>query len=616
MAEKLSVELDVNATEAQKALAKFGGTLEDVHGEGVQPLNFAIGELEDRLYEMAAAGKAGTKEFEQMAAEVGRMKKVIVDVDMQVDGLSMSFSNKLAGTGQAVASGFELMQGAMGAFGAESEKVEEALLKVNSAMAMAQGLQGIKESIPAIKALWAALAANPLGLILTAITAIVAAFTYFATQVKTNFAKAFDNVTKSLDNYIKSLGKANEAQNKMLDKTLKGLDKEAARRIAMGEDAVKVQKEINSQKIKELEISIEQDKMAVKSLRLQKNRLLQSKEEVSLQYEKLILAQQEEVTFYRKAGLNEIALTYEIKMGKLAQEKLEMEKKIQTAINSTSETIVQRKEDIEANTDAVEDLKTSIIAMETEARKQYKETAEERRKAKWEQDIKDSEALLAAGKALTDAAKQRELESIEAIKRAEEGKYNYLNWLRAEDAKRKEEYDRLEQERIERNKQFAIDNAEATFTFISDLATIFEGQSEASQRRAFKVRKAASIAQTLVETYKAAQGAYASQIVPGDPSSPIRGAIAAAFATASGLAKVKAISSQKFEGGGSSAGGGGSASPSLPASSPANFTIVGNSGTNQLAETLTNAPIQAYVVGGEVTTQQSLDRNKIDVATW
>ena len=75
MAVEKTVKLNLDATAAQQALDKFGGTLEDVHGEGVQPLNFAIGELEDRLYEMAAAGQSGTREFTDMAAEVGKMKK-------------------------------------------------------------------------------------------------------------------------------------------------------------------------------------------------------------------------------------------------------------------------------------------------------------------------------------------------------------------------------------------------------------------------------------------------------------------------------------------------------------------------------------------------------------
>ena len=129
------------------------------------------------------------------------------------------------------------------------------------------------------------------------------------------------------------------------------------------------------------------------------------------------------------------------------------------------------------------------------------------------------------------------------------------------------------------------------------------------------MRKAAAIAQTTIETYKAAQGAFASQIVPGDPTSPIRGAIAAAFAVASGLAKVKSIASQKFEGGGATGGGGGGSTPPAAASTPANFNIVGNSGTNQLIEGLSASPMKAYVVSGDVTSAQSLDRNKRQTAS-
>jgi hypothetical protein len=53
-------------------------------------------------------------------------------------------------------------------------------------------------------------------------------------------------------------------------------------------------------------------------------------------------------------------------------------------------------------------------------------------------------------------------------------------------------------------------------------------------------------------------------------------------------------------------------------SNVANFNVVGNTGVNQLAETLgenDKAPIKAFVVGSDVTTQQSLDRNKVNTAT-
>lgn len=68
----------------------------------------------------------------------------------------------------------------------------------------------------------------------------------------------------------------------------------------------------------------------------------------------------------------------------------------------------------------------------------------------------------------------------------------------------------------------------------------------------------------MIETYKSAQGAYASQLVAGDPTSPIRAAIAAGFAIAQGLARVAKIRSQQFDGGGSSGGGGGASVPSVP----------------------------------------------------
>ena len=57
-------------------------------------------------------------------------------------------------------------------------------------------------------------------------------------------------------------------------------------------------------------------------------------------------------------------------------------------------------------------------------------------------------------------------------------------------------------------------------------------------------------------------------------------------------------------------GGGGAGGVSAP-----NFNIVGNSGINQLAE-LGGQPIQAYVVSGEVTSAQSLDRNRVQNATF
>ena len=137
---------------------------------------------------------------------------------------------------------------------------------------------------------------------------------------------------------------------------------------------------------------------------------------------------------------------------------------------------------------------------------------------------------------------------------------------------------------------------------------MFGKKGEKQAKKAFQVQKAAQIATATIETYLSAQKAYTSQLIPGDPTSPVRAGIAAGVAVAAGIANIAKIASQKFEGGGSTGGGsdfsgggvgGGEVAPQ--------FNVVGDAGINQLAQ-LQQQPTQAYVVSGEVTTAQALDR--------
>lgn len=128
--------------------------------------------------------------------------------------------------------------------------------------------------------------------------------------------------------------------------------------------------------------------------------------------------------------------------------------------------------------------------------------------------------------------------------------------------------------------------------------------------------KALAVASTTVSTYLAAQQAYASQLIPGDPSSPVRASIAAGVAVAGGLMNVKKILSVKTpsgKGGNATAPSGGAGAPTTTAPT---FNVVGNAGVNQIAQTLgSQQPIQAYVVANQVTTQQALDRNIVNNAS-
>ena len=83
----------------------------------------------------------------------------------------------------------------------------------------------------------------------------------------------------------------------------------------------------------------------------------------------------------------------------------------------------------------------------------------------------------------------------------------------------------------------------------------------------------------------------------------------------SAFSKAKSAAAQM--GGGSVIGGRGS-SPAAAPSIPASFNIVGQSGTNQLAQTIgsqKSQPIKAYVVAADVSSAQSMERNIIQSAS-
>ena len=189
--------------------------------------------------------------------------------------------------------------------------------------------------------------------------------------------------------------------------------------------------------------------------------------------------------------------------------------------------------------------------------------------------------------------------------------------------------DRVNKEKLAKEKAYrqqlqdlATDSALGTISALKELNSIFDADNEEAAQKSFNRNKALSIVETLITTFTAAQKAYASQLIVGDPTSVVRAQIAAGVAVAGGLARVAAISATKFNSGaaaptapsasGAAGGGGGS----VPAPQ---FNIVGQSGTNQLAQGIGaqfDQPVRAYVVGGDVTTSQQLQRQRVRTATF
>lgn len=191
--------------------------------------------------------------------------------------------------------------------------------------------------------------------------------------------------------------------------------------------------------------------------------------------------------------------------------------------------------------------------------------------------------------------------------------------LKEKYAKEEEKIEKDKVEIAEATEEQKIDGVKNTLTTISNLAQLFAGESEEQQKKAFKVQKAVSTAQALIDTYQSATAAFKS--LAGIPVVGVGlGIAAAAAAVTGGLLNVKQIQAQQFQG----SSGGASATPSYSASTGAtsqapDFNVVGQSGFNQVATALgqqNNTPIQAYVVSGDVTTAQALENNIIETATF
>lgn len=122
--------------------------------------------------------------------------------------------------------------------------------------------------------------------------------------------------------------------------------------------------------------------------------------------------------------------------------------------------------------------------------------------------------------------------------------------------------------------------------------------------------KALALAQVAIDTYTGATKALAQ--------GGVYGYIGAAGIIASGLANARSIMAVETPDGESVSAP--SISNNLQApSQAAQFNIVGQSGINQLAESINQQgkqPMRAYVVGGDITSSQELERKRIKTATF
>jgi|694.fasta_scaffold54015_4 hypothetical protein len=634
MAEVKTIKIDVDTKQAvnamenlSKATNDVNKSFEEVYGD-LQPLTTRMGEAEDRLYELANAGQTATQEYQDLLETVGNYRKVQIQTDMAVDAAATTMTQKLGGALGGATAGFELMQGVMGTFGAESQEVEKLLLKVQSAMAISQGIQGVREAIPAITAFGTAIKTQAIAalttlkgaLIATGIGALVVALGFAANAMGlfSDSSEDAEKKQKKLDDQLEKTNKSLEEQRNFYDKLSASMEQSTRKQILDARKRGATEEEITDITTKGIERRIELLKIEEEQAR---KTMLQKSKDRNASYKEYEAADDA----YQAA----IKRTEELQLQLDEQRQAEKEAQDQINKDNAKANKEKRKEELaklrEYNREATDLFKSEYEKQVRDIREKYAEQIALAKKYK-----QDTTALEAAQTQELEDALDKSMKSLETLSlqkvQIQQRDLGTLQGSINQELKLKQEAADLELLQLqvkaqrarkieEQSQSFKVKAVQDGLSAIASITELFGKKSEKAAKRAFQVQKAANMASALISTYQNATAAYASQFTPlPTPDSPIRGGIAAGIAVATGLANVAKIAQQKFEspstggGGGStgSAGGGGVMSP--------NFNIVGNSGFNQLAQ-IQQQPIQAYVVSGEVTSAQALDRNRIKNAT-
>lgn len=226
-------------------------------------------------------------------------------------------------------------------------------------------------------------------------------------------------------------------------------------------------------------------------------------------------------------------------------------------------------------------------------------------------ELEDMENMFARAQAELELAEQQALEELTRLKATEEEKAAVVAFYSNQKKKLKKEeadFEKLMQQQVsDANLQVASQALGAVAQLVGENTT---------------AGKAAAIAATTIDTYLGAQKAYTSQLIPGDPTSPIRAAIAAGVAVAGGLANVAAIVKTKTPGTSGSTGGSTPSRPTVPtfdptaglASAAEGQVIDSTVGPEGTGGTSTSPVIKAYVVAEEMTSQQEADAKINDLA--
>lgn len=289
-------------------------------------------------------------------------------------------------------------------------------------------------------------------------------------------------------------------------------------------------------------------------------------------------------------------------------------------------TEIRADKEEEARLKAIDDERAAKIKEQNDARKASAEKALQERKEYISKEKVVEDEVQTAKDALVLKQKNQFIEEI-AANNAKNKKIVDDNKLRAEAERLIEEEKANAAIEFEKKKNEAIANSKANLTNIvanleaSGLAKTKAGQVISKAIALTQIGIDSAVAISKASTLANAEGVAAQLAFPLVPGIGTIARVVSYASTAASVIGNIARARQLLSSGGNAAasmgvGGapGGGAAPAAPVAPT--FNVVGTSGQNQIAQTLGNqAPVKAYVVANDVSSQQALDRNIVTTAT-
>lgn len=209
-----------------------------------------INELRGQLINLDESSEEYARTLQEVADKTFKLREMNENIRYTVTDLGEKFKT-LTRIGKSVASGFEVVQGTMALFGVESEALEQTMVKLQAAISIVQGLEGledlgrqlgiakiqfggalksVKGFITGLNGMKVAIAATGIGLLVVAVGALVANWDKLKEKIfgtnnelkQTNeFIEKFQRLISKADEDFAYLQKLEEAKGETKENLLK-----------------------------------------------------------------------------------------------------------------------------------------------------------------------------------------------------------------------------------------------------------------------------------------------------------------------------------------------------------------------------------------------------------